>query len=124
MNVQILHNPRCSKSRATLQLLQANGVEPDVILYLRAEVKNLVTRVIHGRGLNYWEAGMDIQCASNLYNSFIDYQTLLREQFDIMAEEYNFITINADRSAQSVFKDLQRRISPLFSQSEVPISAT
>lgn len=34
MNVQILHNPRCSKSRATLQLLQANGVEPDVILYL------------------------------------------------------------------------------------------
>jgi arsenate reductase len=34
LNVQILHNPRCSKSRATLQLLQANGVEPDVILYL------------------------------------------------------------------------------------------
>ena len=34
LNVQILHNPRCSKSRATLQLLQDNGVEPEVILYL------------------------------------------------------------------------------------------
>jgi len=34
LNVQILHNPRCSKSRATLQLLKDNGVEPEIILYL------------------------------------------------------------------------------------------
>lgn len=33
MKVQILHNPRCSKSRATLQLLEENGVEPEIILY-------------------------------------------------------------------------------------------
>ena len=36
MKVQILHNPRCSKSRATLELLRQNGVEPEVILYLEA----------------------------------------------------------------------------------------
>ncbi|MGB7451782.1 MAG: arsenate reductase (glutaredoxin) [Lysobacterales bacterium] len=34
MKVQILHNPRCSKSRTTLQLLRENGIEPEVILYL------------------------------------------------------------------------------------------
>ena len=34
MNVQIMHNPRCSKSRTTLQLLRDNGVEPEIILYL------------------------------------------------------------------------------------------
>ena len=34
LNVQILHNPRCSKSRTTLQLLQDNGVDPEVVLYL------------------------------------------------------------------------------------------
>ena len=34
MKVQILHNPRCSKSRTTLQLLRDNGVEPEIILYL------------------------------------------------------------------------------------------
>jgi arsenate reductase len=33
LNVQILHNPRCSKSRATLELLKANGVEPEIVLY-------------------------------------------------------------------------------------------
>ena len=32
--VQILHNPRCSKSRTTLQLLKDNGVEPEIVLYL------------------------------------------------------------------------------------------
>jgi arsenate reductase len=30
----IYHNPRCSKSRSTLALLQENGVEPEVVLYL------------------------------------------------------------------------------------------
>jgi len=31
---QIYHNPRCSKSRATLALLQEHGVEPEIVLYL------------------------------------------------------------------------------------------
>lgn len=32
--VQIYHNPRCSKSRETLALLTSRGVTPQVILYL------------------------------------------------------------------------------------------
>ena len=32
---QILHNPRCSKSRQTLALLQEHGVEPEIIEYLK-----------------------------------------------------------------------------------------
>jgi arsenate reductase len=31
----IYHNPRCSKSRQTLQLLNEHGVEPKVIEYLK-----------------------------------------------------------------------------------------
>lgn len=34
MTVTIYHNPRCSKSRQTLQLLQENGIEPEQVLYL------------------------------------------------------------------------------------------
>ena len=34
MTVTILHNPRCSKSRATLNLLRDNGVEPKIMEYL------------------------------------------------------------------------------------------
>ena len=32
--MKIYHNPRCSKCRQTLALLQENGVEPHVVLYL------------------------------------------------------------------------------------------
>ncbi len=31
---RILHNPRCSKSRATLDLLREQGIEPDIVRYL------------------------------------------------------------------------------------------
>jgi arsenate reductase len=46
----IYHNPRCSKSRNTLALLQEKGVEPDVVLYLEtppseAEIRSLLTRL-------------------------------------------------------------------------------
>lgn len=30
----IYHNPRCSKSRQTLQLIEAAGIKPEIILYL------------------------------------------------------------------------------------------
>jgi len=32
---KILHNPRCSKSRATLELVRSQGIEPVVIEYLK-----------------------------------------------------------------------------------------
>ncbi len=35
MTVRIYHNPRCSKSRQTLQLLRDKGVEPEIVEYLK-----------------------------------------------------------------------------------------
>lgn len=35
MTVKIFHNPRCSKSRQTLQLLKDRGIEPEIIEYLK-----------------------------------------------------------------------------------------
>ncbi|HEX4881187.1 MAG TPA: arsenate reductase (glutaredoxin) [Porticoccaceae bacterium] len=32
--VTIYHNPRCSKSRQTLELLRERGIEPAIVLYL------------------------------------------------------------------------------------------
>ncbi|MFP3942568.1 MAG: arsenate reductase (glutaredoxin) [Alphaproteobacteria bacterium] len=34
MTVTIYHNPRCSKSRQTLALLQERNIEPEIVLYL------------------------------------------------------------------------------------------
>ncbi len=34
MMISIYHNPRCSKSRQTLALLEERGIEPEILLYL------------------------------------------------------------------------------------------
>ena len=36
MSVKILHNPRCSKSRQTLALLEEKGISPEIVEYLKA----------------------------------------------------------------------------------------
>lgn len=33
-NIRILHNPRCSKSRQTLAILEERGISPQIVLYL------------------------------------------------------------------------------------------
>jgi arsenate reductase len=35
MSVTIYHNPRCSKSRQTLALIQDRGIEPSIVEYLK-----------------------------------------------------------------------------------------
>lgn len=35
MSIEIIHNPKCSKSRSALDLLKNRGIEPKVIEYLK-----------------------------------------------------------------------------------------
>lgn len=39
MQLKIYHNPRCRKSRETLDLIKQQGVDPEVILYLEDSPK-------------------------------------------------------------------------------------
>ena len=90
------------------------ALKPDLILYLKADITDLVSRLIHGRGLNYWEAGMDIHLADNLFDSFVDYQSKIGMQFSQLAKEYKFVTIDAGRPVTEVFSDLQSHIRNLL----------
>ena len=36
MSVTIYHNPKCSKSRQTLELLREQGITPDIVEYLKS----------------------------------------------------------------------------------------
>lgn len=49
-DVTIYHNPRCSKSRQTLSLLEERGIQPEVVLYLetppsKSQIKTLLSQL-------------------------------------------------------------------------------
>ena len=90
------------------------ALKPDLVLYLKADVSDLVSRLIHGRGLNFWESGMDIHPSQNMYDSFIDYQSQLIMQFDQLAEEFGFVVVDAGRPVMDVFAELQDHIQNLL----------
>lgn len=47
---QIYHNPRCSKSRQTLAILEENNIQPEIVLYLETppsakELKDIISKL-------------------------------------------------------------------------------
>ena len=53
MAIEIWHNPRCSKSRETLKLLEEKGVNAEVYLYLEAQPTAVqISNVIEKLGIS------------------------------------------------------------------------
>jgi arsenate reductase len=54
MNVAVIyHNPRCSTSRKTLQLLRDNGVDPTIVAYLKTPPSRAeLATMIQGAGID------------------------------------------------------------------------
>ena len=53
MSVTIFHNPRCSKSRQTLSILEEQGITPEVVLYLETPPDANQLKAILGKlGIN------------------------------------------------------------------------
>jgi dTMP kinase len=90
------------------------GLVPHSVYYLRAKVKDLVSRVVIGRGaFDYWESGMDCHFGEDMYESFVKYQTRLIRALDRMASRYGFIDIDASKSPDAIFQELRGRITSL-----------
>ena len=91
MAIKIYHNPKCSKSRATLQLLKDNGVEPEIIEYLKTPPsREELTRVLDALGMQprelmrtheseYKEASLDDTelTTEQLIQAMLDYPRLI-----------------------------------------------
>jgi dTMP kinase len=102
------------EDRRWIEQVAGFALVPHVVYYLRAEVKDLVSRVVLGRGaFDYWESGMDLRFGNDMYESFLRYQTRLIKALDSMAEPYEFTVIDASKPAETIFRELQRRISAL-----------
>jgi dTMP kinase len=87
---------------------------PDVVLYLRTDVASLVPRVIGSKGMDHWESGMDLHLGEDLYDSFCVYQERIIAEYEAMAKEFRFETVETSgRTIDDIQDDLRRRIEPV-----------
>jgi dTMP kinase len=93
------------------------AVAPDLVFYLQVDVNDLVPRVLQAGKMNYWEAGMDMNYGDDLYDSFVAYQGELIQQFNAMAEEHNFVTLDARQDPQSIQRQLRRAVGEYLESS-------
>jgi dTMP kinase len=88
--------------------------KPDAVFYLRIGVDELIPRAVFARGFDYWESGMDLYSAEDMYDSFRKYQTALLQQFDQLADEFNFEVIDARPEPRVIFEQLKAGIEQIL----------
>lgn len=101
--IRILHNPRCSKSRQTLALLEENGVSAEVVLYLEntpssQELADIAQKL--GLGIrDIMRSGEDAYKENNLKDTSLTDQQLLAAMVKQPKLIQRPIVINGDKAA-------------------------
>jgi dTMP kinase len=103
--------------RNWLRDLYGFAVAPDLTFYLQVNVRDLVPRVLASGKMNYWESGMDMNYGDDLYDSFVAYQSELVEQFNRMADEQGFVTIDATQDEREIQRQLRRAVGDYLASS-------
>lgn len=90
---RIYHNPKCSTSRKTLDLLRENGIEPEIVLYLktpptRAELVTMITdagigvrAAVRKRESLYGELGLADASDDDLLDAMVEHPILIERPF-------------------------------------------
>jgi dTMP kinase len=97
---------------AWLKNLYGVALVPDAVFYLNVSPEQLVERnFAKNYSLDYWESGMDLGLSREMFDSFLKYQGLMAQEFKRLQATYGFTIVNADRSADDINRELQRKIA-------------
>ncbi len=108
--------------RAWLRELYGFAIAPHLVFYLRVDVETLALRVLQSGGMDYWESGMDMRQADDIYDSFRSYQRSLLREYALLAQEFDFRVIDARKSIDNIQKELRRQIDAFLQSTEQPTS--
>jgi arsenate reductase len=98
MSAVIYHNPKCSTSRKTLELLRDSGYEPTVIQYLktpptRAQLAELIAdagiavrAAVRKRETPYTELGLADASDDELLDALVQHPILIERPFVVTAK--------------------------------------
>jgi dTMP kinase len=100
---------------AWLKNLYGIALEPDAVFYLEVEPEELVQRNLSKSAtLDYWESGMDLGLSRDMFDSFLKYQDAMHAAFKRLQKTYDLTIVDANRSVDSVAKELRKKIRVLL----------
>ncbi len=100
---------------AWVERVYGMALVPDAVFYLKVSPRILVERNLEKNGtLDYWESGMDIGLARDMFDSFVKYQGLMQLEFKRLQERYGFEVVNGNRSVRAVAADLRARLERIL----------
>ena len=87
---------------------------PDLTVYMRLDVDELLPRTLDRTRLNYWESGMDQHMGEDIHDSFISYQGRLIQAYDEMAKELGWHTIDARHAVSETQIEIRKPVARLL----------
>jgi|TARA_B110000914_G_C15511734_1_gene471204 dTMP kinase len=98
---------------------------PDSVLILHCGPRRLLNRIMFGEKLetlNHFESGMDLALSTSITSSFLKYQKLLRQEFEIVGEESGAVLIPTRGTVENVHDKIWKQIQPIIGKLIQPIN--
>lgn len=100
---------------AWLKNLYGIALEPDAVFYLNISPEQLVQRnFAKNQALDFWESGMDLGLSTDMFDSFLKYQGLMRDQFKRLQGLYGFTMIDGNRGVDDISGELRSKIQDVL----------
>ncbi len=88
--------------------LYSIALKPDAVFYLKLSPEKLIQRnFMKNHTLDYWESGMDLGLSKDMFDSFVQYQQLLSNKFDVMRKSFDFTIVDSDQSVEALNRELR-----------------
>jgi dTMP kinase len=100
-----------------LKNLYGIAIVPDVVFYLNVPPEELVQRTFaKNAALDFWESGMDLGLAHDMFDSFLRYQSDIQQIFMRLQGTYGFTVVDGNRHMDAVHAELRKKISAVLAR--------
>ncbi|MGH9733139.1 MAG: dTMP kinase [Candidatus Acidiferrales bacterium] len=99
-------------SRDYLHGLYEMALRPTLTFWLNVRPEVAFDREFKkAHSISYWESGRDMSLSNDLFQSFIRYQSMIKREFEYLANRHGFIEVDGEASVREVNGTLRKQIA-------------
>jgi dTMP kinase len=98
--------------RDYLHGLYEMALRPDLTFWLNVRPEVAFDREFKkAHSISYWESGRDMSLSNDLFKSFIQYQSMIKRQFEYLSKRHGFLEVDGEGNVAEVNQVLRKRIA-------------